>query len=208
MEIRKFEDRWMGENTYVVTFDGCKDSFVIDPAMVYKDVEKYIRENELNVKYIILTHSHSDHIADVKKLQKLTDAKIVAHEEERDLLTDADKNLSKNFLYGAMEFEADTYVSEKDTMEICGEKITFMHTPGHTKGGMCVRVGMDMFTGDTLFAGEVGRTDLYSGNYDELLNSLKRLSELEHDLRVHPGHGPSSTIGDERKINRYMRLVL
>lgn len=208
MKIAKFVDTWMGENTYIGYFDDCKDAFIVDPSLVVKQIKRFVDQEKLNVKYIILTHSHSDHIADVDELKEMYGAEIIAHKDEKELLNDSEKNLSATYHRGRIEFEADRYVSEGDTLDICGETATFIHTPGHTKGGMCIRIGEDMFTGDTIFNGDVGRTDLYSGDYDQLLNSLKKLSKEDDNIRIHPGHGPSSTIGAEKEINHYMKLVL
>lgn len=208
MKIAKFVDTWMGENTFVAHFDNSKDAFIVDPSLVSKQVQRFVEQEGLNVKYIILTHSHSDHIADVEELRKLYGAKVIAHSEERELLTDASKNLSAHDPRGKIELEADIYVNDGDNIEIAGQRVDFIHTPGHTKGGMCIKVGDDMFTGDTIFNGDVGRTDLYSGDYGQLLASLMVLSKESDALKIHPGHGPSSTIATEKQINHYLKLVL
>ena len=89
-------------------------------------------------------------------------------------------------------------------LELGNLKLSFIHTPGHTKGCMCIRVNDDMFTGDTLFAGSIGRTDLYGGDYRQIEKSLKKLSKFEDKVKIHPGHGPSSTLGIEKMSNPYM----
>ena len=105
---------------------------------------------------------------------------------------------------GPQELDADIYVNDKEKLTLGNLKLSFIHTPGHTKGGMCIRVNDDMFTGDTLFAGSIGRTDFIGGSYKELEKSLKKLSKYENDVKIHPGHGPSSTLGIEKTSNPYM----
>ncbi|NJB08370.1 MBL fold metallo-hydrolase, partial [Clostridioides difficile] len=114
------------------------------------------------------------------------------------------KNLSYTMRCGAQEFDADIYVNDKDKLELGELKMTFLHTPGHTQGCMCIRVEDEMFTGDTLFAGSIGRTDLYSGDFNQMEKSLKKLCKYEDAVRVYPGHGPTSTLGVEKKTNPYM----
>ena len=105
---------------------------------------------------------------------------------------------------GPQEVDPDIYVNDKDKLDLGELRLSFIHTPGHTKGCMCIRVNNEMFTGDTLFAGSIGRTDLYSGNYKQIEKSLKKLSKYEDNINIHPGHGPSSTLGIEKVSNPYM----
>lgn len=207
MEVKVFVDNMMQENTYIYYNKSSKEAVVIDPSMNLDQEKKFIEGRGLDVKYIILTHSHADHIADVEKLKDFTGAKIVASIDEKELLNDANKNLSSQLYPRPIEIEADIYVNDREKLKLGDKTFTFIFTPGHTKGGMCVRCGMDMFTGDTLFKDSIGRTDLYSGNYDHMLKSLKKLSKMENELKVYPGHGPSTTLGSEKARNYYMKLV-
>lgn len=207
MKLEVFIDPMMQENSYLYYSEQTKEGLIIDPALCLDKEVEYIKENKVDLKYIILTHSHADHISDVLELKKLTDAKIVANRDEREMLIDSKKNLSGEFFGEGIEFEADIYVSEGDEIDFCGQKITFIDTPGHTTGGMCIRYKNKLFTGDTLFKGSIGRTDLYGGDYQKMLKSLKKLKQLDEDLKIYPGHGPSSTIGIEKKDNSYMKMV-
>ena len=122
---------------------------------------------------------------------------------------DKKKNLSSMiFSVPELEIDADLYVEEGDILEIGSLKLKFIHTPGHTKGGMCIKVGENIFTGDTLFAGGIGRTDFYSGDYKQIMKSLKKLSKYDDNAVVYPGHGPSSTIGVEKRVNPYMQQII
>lgn len=204
MIIEKVVDSYFGENTYLLGDEKTKKCAVIDPGAEVSDILRAATKHGLTVEYIMLTHGHGDHIANVKKLKEKTNAKVLAHKDESEILLDGRKNLSTTMRCGRQEFEADVYVEDKEKMSLGELKVSFIHTPGHTKGGMCIRCGEDMFTGDTLFAGSMGRTDLYSGDYKQIDKSLKRLAKMEDNLRVHPGHGPSSTIGIEKRTNPYM----
>lgn len=204
MIIEKFTDNYFGENTYLVADKNTREGAVIDPGGDIKDLMRYVEDNFIEVKYIILTHGHGDHIGCVPELKKATNAQIIAHKDEAEILLDKKKNLSYSMRCGATEFEADKYVEEKESVKVGDLKLTFLHTPGHTKGCMCIKVLNHMFTGDTLFAGSMGRTDLYSGNNKQMEKSLKRLSNQEDNVIIYPGHGPNSTMGIEKVTNPYM----
>lgn len=204
MIIEKFTDHLFGENTYLIADKNTREGAVIDPGGDIKDLMKYIKENFIEVKYIILTHGHGDHIGCVTELKKATNACIIAHSDEKEILLDKKKNLSYRMHCGPTEFEADEYVNEGDSVNLGDLKLKFIHTPGHTKGGMCIKVGNHMFTGDTLFAGSMGRTDLYSGDNKQMQKSLSRLKNYEDDIIVYPGHGPNTTMGIEKATNPYM----
>ncbi|MDD7184001.1 MBL fold metallo-hydrolase [Peptostreptococcus porci] len=208
MKLEVIVDSMMQENTYIYYDENTLEAVVIDPALCFDKQKDFIKKHNLAVKYIMLTHSHADHIGDVLELKKLTDAKIVANINEKEMLNDASKNLSNQFFPYPVEIEADIYVSDREKLKMGEHTFSFFDTPGHTEGGMCIRCGMEMFTGDTLFMGSIGRTDLYGGDYNQMLKSLKKLSKMENDLVIYPGHGPASTIGREKNSNYYMKLVI
>lgn len=207
MKLEVFIDSMMQENTYLYYDENTKEAIIIDPALCIDKEKEYIKDNNIDLKYIILTHSHADHISDVLEIKEMTGAKIVAGKNEREMLIDAKKNLSADFFGQGIEFEADIYVSEGDELDFCNHKLSFVETPGHTTGGICIQYKNKLFTGDTLFKGSIGRTDLYGGDYQKMLKSLEKLKKLDSNLKIYPGHGPSSTIGVEIKDNPYLKMV-
>ena len=204
MKIEKIVEPYFGENMYILIDEETKKCAVVDPGGASDKILNYIKRNSLELEYILLTHGHGDHIGAVNTIKSRTNAKVVAHNDEQELLNDNRKNLSYSMHCGPQELDADIYVHDKDKLELGNLKLSFIHTPGHTKGCMCIRVNDDMFTGDTLFAGSIGRTDLYGGDYRQIEKSLKKLSKFEDKVKIHPGHGPSSTLGIEKMSNPYM----
>ena len=165
MIIEKVVDRFMDENTYIIGDEKTKKCAIIDPGGSTIDIFNKIKQHGLTVEYIILTHGHGDHICRVPEIKSKTNAKVIAHVNEEEVLIDRNKNLSAQLPGPLVEFEADKYVQEGDIIELGSLKLKIIHTPGHTKGGMCIKVGEHIFTGDTLFAGSIGRTDFYGGDY-------------------------------------------
>lgn len=203
--IQKIIEPNFGENMYVLFDEDSKKCAVIDPGGAVDKIFKFINENNLDFEYIFLTHGHGDHIGAVNKIKEIkNDVKVVSHKDEKEMLNDNRKNLSFSMHCGVQEFDADIYVSDKDKLKLGNLTVTFIHTPGHTLGGMCIRVKDDLFTGDTLFFETVGRTDLYGGDFNTLKKSLKKISKFEDNVKIYPGHGPSSTIAHEKQNNPYM----
>ena len=204
MKIEKIVEPYFGENMYILIDEETKKCAVVDPGGASDKILNYIKINSLELEYILLTHGHGDHIGAVNTIKSRTNAKVVAHNDEQELLNDNRKNLSYSMYCGPQELNADIYVHDKEKLELGNLKLSFIHTPGHTKGCMCIRVNDDMFTGDTLFAGSIGRTDLYGGDYKQIEKSLRKLAKYEDKVKIHPGHGPSSTLGIEKMSNPYM----
>ena len=132
MIIEKFTDHLFGENTYLIADKNTREGAVIDPGGEVDDLMRFIKDNFIDVKYIILTHGHGDHIGCVPKLKETTNACIIADSEEKELLLDKKKNLSYRMHCGATEFDADKYVNEGDSIKLGELKLKFIHNPGHT----------------------------------------------------------------------------
>jgi glyoxylase-like metal-dependent hydrolase (beta-lactamase superfamily II) len=193
-------------NCYIVYDENTKNTAVIDPAGSCEKINDKINELGLNVKYIILTHAHIDHMMAVDELKNSTGAYLVMHEKEVELYKNANWNLAHHFKKEAPRSEVDILVKDNDEIILDSITLKFIHTPGHTKGGMCILAGNSLFSGDTLFNQSIGRCDFYSGNMDELLNSIRqKLFILDDDTKVYPGHGEETTIGYEKNNNMFLK---
>lgn len=194
-------------NTYIVTDDETGDTAVVDPSLPEESLMEELSGK--NVKYILLTHGHFDHICGAKMVKEKTGAKVVIHKDDEVMLHDVEKNeFAINCLgYEFPEVDADILTADGTEIMLGNSKITVMHTPGHSMGGVCYLFKEDlvMFSGDTLFRLCAGRTDLYGGNGRQELRSLSNIGELEGNYKVYPGHEEETTLDYERENNRYIR---
>lgn len=207
MKINRFIMGMLGENCYTLTDEKSGLTAVIDPGAMTAELEGYLNSLPAgSVPYILLTHGHFDHILGVVRAQQLTGAKIVIHELDAPCLLDEKESMASYDYPGIQEYvKADVLVKEGDEIALGDLKIKVLHTPGHTKGGVCYLCGDVIFSGDTLFCHTCGRTDFPGGSMEEMLNSLQRLAGLEGDYTVYPGHNRATTLAEERVKNRYMR---
>jgi glyoxylase-like metal-dependent hydrolase (beta-lactamase superfamily II) len=151
-----------------------------------------------------LTHAHGDHILALPELKAFSKAPVGLNSGDEDMLKDANLNHSGQFAKTPIEDKPDFYLKDGDELELGSTKLHIIHTPGHTKGGTCILYEKDLMAGDTLFKRGIGRTDLYGGDYDTLIASIRsKLFVLPEDINVHPGHGSSTTILSEKKNNPF-----
>ena len=193
---------------YLIGGDAGGDGLVIDPA---DDVDKIISlaaKKRLTIKYILNTHAHVDHVMGNAEMKKKTGAAIIIHEEDAPLLTRTPMSMLAMF-GGKPSPPADQTVKEGDLIQVGDLSFRVIHTPGHSPGGMCLYLDQAVFTGDTLFVGGLGRTDLPGGSWQVMLQSIKtKLLTLPDDTIVYPGHNygpsPTSTIKTERLHNPFL----
>lgn len=203
MKIKKIVVGSYVENTYVISQG--KFAFIVDPGDNFEKIDKYVLDNFLELKFIILTHGHLDHIASANKFREKYGIKVYANIFEKDLLNNCNLNLSCE-LKQKIELDADIYVKDGDELNFCDKKIKFIHTPGHTKGSMCILCDDFLISGDTLFKGTIGRTDLPTSNFEDIVNSIKnKIFTLDETLKVFPGHGFSTNIYYEKNNNKYLK---
>jgi glyoxylase-like metal-dependent hydrolase (beta-lactamase superfamily II) len=195
----KIEVGMIGTNCYIFSDDDTNEGIIIDPGDNAKEIMRAVNENNIKAKYIILTHGHWDHIGDARKVKELTGVPILMHSLDADCMNNSKKSMGYLFGKGAVKVDADQFLNDQDELALGNTKIKVIFTPGHTLGGICLKIDNILFSGDTLFAGTIGRTDLPGGNHDTLIESIKsKLMMLEDDTVVYPGHGWSTTIGQER----------
>lgn len=194
-------------NTYIVTDDITGETAVIDCGECTPQLLK--RLEDCDVKYIILTHGHFDHVLGVYDLkQAFPQAKIVIHELDADCLTSEIASVAIDVAPGYQKYvDPDVIVREGDIVELGSVEFKVMHTPGHTKGSVCYVAEQErcIFTGDTLFCLTTGRTDLPGGSDEDMEKSIRRLYDMDEDYAIFPGHNRDSTIEYERRRNRFMR---
>lgn len=208
MIIKRLEVGPLGTNCYIL---GCKETLegaVIDPGGNGEFIIRQVETLKLKLKYIINTHGHGDHIGANKELKDYApDASLVIHKLDADYLLDARKNMTGMFGKPLEGLQADRLLEEGDILRIGNIiKLKVIHTPGHTPGGICLDSGEHLFTGDTLFAGSIGRTDFPGGSYQALIENVEtKLFTLAGDRKVWPGHGPESSLFYEKQHNPFFR---
>ncbi|MBD5305873.1 MAG: MBL fold metallo-hydrolase [Bacteroides sp.] len=213
MKVAKFEFSLFGINTYVVVDEATRKCAIIDPGMINREEEdamkKFVISNNLTVTHIINTHLHIDHAIGNIKAAELFDAPISAHKDDEFL---GERMKQQAQMFGISEKVAEvsinSYLTDGDIIKIGEGELTVLHVPGHSPGGIALYDKKDGFviSGDSLFAGSIGRTDLPGGDMTTLLNSVKsKLLTLPDSTIVYPGHGPATTIGRERSSNPFLR---
>lgn len=190
-------------NCYIVADEKSKEAFIIDPGGESEKVIEMISILKVNVKYIILTHCHGDHISGVKEVKEKVGGKILIHRMDAEGL--CNENLSLTYYIGLQnpDMEADSILDDEDKIHLGDIEFDILHTPGHTKGGICIYCPEHkmIFTGDTLFRGTWGRTDLPTGSFEDIIHSItNRIMVLPEDTIIYPGHGKSTIVKEEERI--------
>lgn len=188
-------------NCYIFAGLGTKEAAIIDPGSDGNGIIREIEKHGLNIKCVINTHGHGDHISSNYKFK----APIFIHRMDVDFLRNAKLNMSASFGFSIKSPEASRVLEDGDVIRIGDLNLKVMHTPGHTPGSISLLGDGIVFTGDTLFMGGIGRTDFPYGSEENLIDSIKgKLLTLDDKTIVYPGHGPSSTIGKERRTNGFV----
>ncbi len=197
MSIQKFSNSPFLSNAYLVFDKG--EAVLIDCGACMENIYFFLHKHELTLKAIILTHSHLDHSYFAGEARKRTGATVYCHSDEMRVLVDPEANATKLFRLGLDTDLEPKFLNEGDEITVGDITLTVMHTPGHTCGSISLysKAERVIFTGDTMFEGTFGRTDLKYGNRSDIMRSLARLCELDKDTTVYSGHGDETTIGAE-----------
>ncbi len=207
MDLQEMTLGQVQTNCYLIGNEKTKEAVVIDPADEGAYIAKRLRSLGYELKAILLTHGHFDHITGAEELRNLTGAEIYAYEGEKELLADPKLNCS-SIAGHTISLIPDKFFKDKDQLELAGFTFEVLFTPGHTSGSVCFYLKSEgiLFSGDTLFQESVGRSDLPTGNGRRLVKSVnERLIPLGEDILVYPGHGEDTTIGYEKRYNYYLK---
>lgn len=206
MKVTRITGGPLPTNCYLLTDDITGATAIIDPGFEDSELtDAVLAAGTENVKAILLTHGHFDHIMGVRKIKDLTNAKVYIYSDDMMFTTDNSLNMSTMIMSESVPaFTADVALNDGDEIELGSLQIHVMHTPGHTIGGCCYIVENAIFTGDTLMKRCCGRTDFPTGSYPQIVESLNRLKNLEGDFHIYPGHESETTLEYERKNNPYM----
>lgn len=197
MQIKVIQVGMLQANCYLVYDEKTMEALVVDPGAEGEKICREIKDLALKVKYIVNTHGHYDHVNANDYVRKETGAPLYLHEADSAMLQEEG------------QAAADGYLEDGDSLEVGNLCWVVRHTPGHSKGGICLAGEGVCFSGDTLFAGTIGRTDFEGGSLPEMLHSLKtKLLDIPDEYVIYPGHGPQTTMGRERKSNPYILRVL
>lgn len=194
-------------NCYVLWDDSSREAVIIDPGGDAQAIMDVVEKNKLIVSSVVNTHGHFDHVGADEELRKLFKCTVAIHGEDVDMLLEAHEH---GVIFGvktAAQRAPDVILEDGSVISVGNITLRVIHTPGHTRGGVCLydEAGARLFTGDTLFAGSVGRTDLTGGSFAIIMDSIrKKILPLGSSVKVYPGHGDATTIGKEMKTNPYI----
>jgi len=196
-------------NTYLLNLQETHSILIDAGPGSFDRVIYYLDRYNVKLKYVLLTHAHFDHISDVQFIKEVTGAKVIMHHKDLELIEFAER-ISQTFRIRWKLPDIDIVLTNEKVLSIGDITINIIHTPGHTPGSICYYIEdiKWIFTGDTIFKGTIGRVDLPGGSYKDICYSIKRITSLPGYTRIYPGHGPSTTIEEEKRENPYVRAIL
>ena len=207
MQFIPYLGEGISSNSYLLVSGA--EAVLIDCSVLASQLQKDLNENKASLKYIILTHGHFDHIETLDEVREMTGAEVLIHQNDAEMLHDQYKNGYYYFFDGDFTAkEADRTVADGDVITVGEITLKVIHTPGHSRGSVCLECEDILFTGDTLFANNIGRSDLYGGDGETIMRSLKMIAGMRPELEVYAGHGPATSLEREIRCNYYIRDAL
>lgn len=211
MKVIKIPSQGYESNCWLLLDEENETFAIIDPSAGIEQILHTVRQRGLDEKklqYILLTHGHFDHILSVDLLREATGAPVLIHEGDASFLTNAEHNAYKPLFRRDLTMQpADRLLRDGDSLPFGNSTIRVMSTPGHTQGSVCYIIGDTMFSGDTLFDQDIGRTDLYGGSFQQLQESLRMIAAIQGDYTVYPGHGSITTLQKQKAFNPYLKTL-
>jgi glyoxylase-like metal-dependent hydrolase (beta-lactamase superfamily II) len=204
MRLQQFTLGDLAVNTYLLWDEETLEAICIDPGAPVGEIIKVIKEENLKLNHILLTHGHCDHFLGVSELQAATRALVLIHSADAAMLSNPTLNLS-SFFGKELAIKADTLLEDGDVLCLGSKMLRIIHTPGHTPGGIFLVGPGLIFTGDTIFAGSIGRTDFPGGDQKVLARSLTTLLQFSDETRLFPGHGMKTILGREKYFNPFLK---
>ena len=205
MIIKTFVEPPIDNNNYLIIDEETKEAALIDCSSIDDRIDEEIEKQGANLKYILLTHGHFDHIAGIRPNRFKNNPQIVMHKADLDWLNNANQYLP---MFGMPEItipKVDIFVEDGDTIQLGSLEIKVLHTPGHTQGGVCYLVDGNLFSGDTIFREAVGRCDLEGGNFNQIVESIEnKIFTLPPKTVIYPGHGNITSVEWEKEHNRFL----
>lgn len=206
MILEKLEVSSFLMNCYVVGCEKTNYCAIVDPGGSFEYIVERVTALGLSPKMILLTHGHSDHIGAVEELKNKYNIPICVHEFDSEMIKKSELNYSYDVFRKKISLDTDMLLKDGQIIDLGELKINVIHTPGHTRGSVCYKIEDLILSGDTLFKNSIGRTDLVGGSMDDIINSIvNKLLVYNDEVKVYPGHGSETNIGDEKKANPYVK---
>lgn len=205
MILKQFVISFLEVNDYLLIDEETREAILIDCTEKYAPIDETLKEYNATLKYVLLTHAHFDHVLGVNDYREKYNCQVLLHKDDDIILQNIDKIMS-DFGFGPIEIQqVDRLIDENEVIKFGKHEIKVIHTPGHTPGSVCYLLDDKLFSGDTLFAGSVGRTDLYGGDFTQIKSSIKnKIFQLNDDIKVYPGHGRITSVGNEKATNKFV----
>ena len=211
MNVQMFTVGTFSTNCYVASCEEKREAIIIDPGFDDRsEAEKAFRfldEKALTLRFIVNTHGHPDHTCGNGRVRERFHVPILIHEGDAHLLGELGRATAEFFGFQSHSPAPDRFLHEGDCVRLGNTRLKVVHTPGHSAGGISLIGDKEVFTGDTLFAGSIGRTDFPESSEDDMMRSLKKLADLPDDFVAYPGHGSVTTIGEEKRYNPFLQRL-